>query len=80
MALSVETALVLHLGWYCYQPYMGWLSLCNAVSLYPSIPQTECLQIVYEEMDVHCKLLLFDPNLIIKPLHLNMNNYYFLIP
>lgn len=46
-------------------------------SLYPSIPQTECLQLIYEEMCNHQDLLLFDPNLIIRLLHLNVNYNFF---
>ncbi len=46
-------------------------------SLYPSIPQTECLQIVYQEMWKHQDILPFDPNLIIRLLHLNVNYNYF---
>ena len=46
-------------------------------SLYPSIPQTEMLQVVYEEMIQHRHLLLFDPNLIIQLLHVNINHNYF---
>ncbi len=46
-------------------------------SLYPSIPQTECLEIIYEEMCSHQDLLMFDPNLIIRLLHANVNYNYF---
>ena len=46
-------------------------------SLYPSIPQTEMLQIIYDEMVQHRHLLLFDPNLIIQLLHTNINYNYF---
>lgn len=46
-------------------------------SLYPSIPQSECLQIVYEEMCNHQDLLLFDPNFVVRLLHLNFNYNYF---
>ena len=46
-------------------------------SLFPSIPQDECLSIVYNEMFSKAKLLLFDPNLIIKLLHININSNYF---
>ena len=46
-------------------------------SLYPSIPQAECLSVIYEEMHARKDLLLFTPNLIIKLLHTNMNYNYF---
>ena len=46
-------------------------------SLYPSIPQTECLNIIYDELHQHRHLLLFDPNLIIQLLQINVNNNYF---
>ena len=46
-------------------------------SLYPSIPQSECLNIIYTEMRKHRDLLLTDPNLIIHLLHLNVNYNYF---
>ena len=45
--------------------------------LYPSIPQDECLSIVYDEMHAKSDLLLFDPNLVIKLLHVNVNFNYF---
>ena len=46
-------------------------------SLYPSIPQTECLTILYTEMHKHRQLMLFDPNLIIQLLQTNVNYNYF---
>ena len=46
-------------------------------SLYPSIPQTECLELIYNELHEHSHLLLFDPNLIIQLLHINVNNTFF---
>ncbi len=49
----------------------------DIVSLFPSIPQMECLTIIYEEMSKHQDLLLFDPNLIIQLLQINMFNNYF---
>ena len=50
------------------------LDICN---LYPSIPQTECLNIIYKELHNHKDILLFDPNLIIRLLHLNITNNFF---
>ena len=58
-------------------PTDALLVTIDVVSLYPSIPQTECLQIIYEEMFSHRDLLLLDPNLIMRLLHLNINNNYF---
>ena len=49
----------------------------NIVSLYPSIPQKECLTIIYEEMCLHRELLVFSPNLMIQLLEFNMLNNYF---
>ena len=46
-------------------------------SLYPSIPQTECLDIIYNELHTHSHLLIFDPNLIIRLLHVSINNNFF---
>ena len=46
-------------------------------SLYPSIPQSDCLRTVYEEMNKLRHLLLFEPNLIIQLLHLCVNHNYF---
>lgn len=41
-----------------------------------SIPQEECLQVIYNELHTNRHLLAFDPNLVIKLLHVNMNNTY----
>lgn len=49
----------------------------DIVSLYTSIPQDECLSTVYKEMLTHQNLLIFDPNLIIQLLQINMFNNYF---
>ena len=49
----------------------------DITSLYPSIPQAQCLNIIYEELHTHRHLLTFDPNLIIQLLHVNINNNYF---
>ena len=46
-------------------------------SLYPSIPQSECLNIVYQQMLERRHLILTDPNLIIRLLHVNVNYNYF---
>ena len=46
-------------------------------SLYPSIPQTECLQIIYKELHKQRHLLTFDPNFIIQLLDINVNHNYF---
>jgi hypothetical protein len=49
----------------------------DIISLFPSIPQAECLKIIYEEMCNNQELLIFDPNLIIKLLQINLYNNYF---
>ena len=46
-------------------------------SLYPSIPQTDCLNIIYNQMYKRKDLLLCDPNLIIHLLHTSVNYNYF---
>ena len=46
-------------------------------SLYPSIPQSECLNIVYQQMLDRRHLIFTDPNLIIRLLHVNVNYNYF---
>ncbi len=49
----------------------------DVTSLFPSIPQKECLKIVFEEIQHHLDLLTFDPNLIMQLLNINMHNNYF---
>ena len=49
----------------------------DIVSLFPSIPQTECLQVLCDEMNTHKELLLFNPNLILQLLNINIFNNYF---
>ena len=49
----------------------------DVASLYPSIPQTEMLQIIYDEMYKKRHLILFDPNLIIRLLHTCVNFNFF---
>ena len=46
-------------------------------SLYPSIPQSQCLDRIYTEMHNHSHLFAFDPNLIIRLLYININYNYF---
>ena len=46
-------------------------------SFYPSIPQTECMNIIYDEMHNNRHLIPFNPNLIIQLLHTNINYNYF---
>lgn len=60
-----------------YTPDEAILVTMDVCSLYPSIPQTDMLQVIYEEMQNHRNLMLFDPNLIIRLLHLNINYTYF---
>ena len=49
----------------------------DVTSLYPSIPQSECLQTIHTEMHNHQHLFTVDPNLITRLLHLNINYNYF---
>ena len=60
-----------------YVPDDAILVTIDVNNLYPSIPQTECLAIIYDELHIHRHLLTFNPNLIIKLLHVNINNNYF---
>ena len=46
-------------------------------SLYPSIPQSECVNTIYNEMQANRQLMLFDPNLIVHLLHNNISNNFF---
>ncbi|XP_011407404.1 PREDICTED: uncharacterized protein LOC105314749 [Amphimedon queenslandica] len=46
-------------------------------SLYTSIPQSECLESVRNEMFNHQDLIIFDPDLITHLLSINLNNNYF---
>ena len=52
-------------------------AILDVESLYPSIPQSECLDTVYQEMHTHSHLLTFDPNLITHSLQININYNYF---
>ena len=58
-------------------PHNTILVTVDVKSLYPSIPQTECLNIIYKEMNSHQDLILFDPDLIIQLLQINVENNYF---
>ena len=60
-----------------YVPDEAILVSIDVNSLYPSIPQMECLHFIYNELHSHSHLLTFDPNLIIQLLHININNNYF---
>ena len=60
-----------------FVPDNAFLVSLDVESLYPSIPQTECLDIVYKEMQNHRYALLLDPNLIIQLLHICVNFNYF---
>ena len=46
-------------------------------NLYSSIPQTDMLQTIYQEMVHNRHLLPFEPNMIIRLLHTNINHNYF---
>ena len=60
-----------------YVPDDAILVSMDVCSLYPSIPQTEMLKIIYQEMISNQHLIAFDPNLIIRLLHINVNYTYF---
>ena len=58
-------------------PDNSFLVTLDVVNLYPSIPQEKCLQVIYDELHANRHLLIFDPNLVIKLLHLNISNTFF---
>ena len=49
----------------------------DVVSLYPSIPQSDCLNVIYTEMNTHSDLLAVEPNMLIHLLHIAVNFNYF---
>ena len=49
----------------------------DVISLYPSLPQGECLDIIHREMFEPQELIIFNPNLVTHLLHTNINNNYF---
>ena len=49
----------------------------DVISLYPSIPQGEFLDIIPREMFEQQELIIFNPNLVTHLLHTNINNNYF---
>lgn len=58
-------------------PPKALLATLDIVSLFPSIPQSECLNTVYEEMHTHQNLFALDPNFVIQLLNVNIQNNYF---
>ena len=60
-----------------YIPDNAILVTIDVTSLYPSIPQQECLNIIYNELHNRRDLLTFDPNLTMQLLHININNNCF---
>ena len=70
--LQNSTALSIILE-YLHVPDDAILVSIDVTSLYPSIPQTECLDILYNEMYDQRHLLLLNPNLLIQLLHTNVN-------
>ena len=74
--LHNSTSLV-HLLSRLHLPDNSILVAVDVESLYPSIPQDECLNIIYNEMYRKTDLLISDPNLIIRLLHINVNFNYF---
>ena len=49
----------------------------DIISLFPSIPQSECIKVIHDEMYKHQELIISDPNFITQLLELNMYNNYF---
>ena len=49
----------------------------DVTNLYPSIPQSECLNIIHTEIHTRSYLCIYDPNLITRLLHININHNYF---
>ncbi len=49
----------------------------DIVSLFPSIPRQECLTILNEEIQSHSDLMVFNPNLIMALLELQLKNNFF---
>ena len=74
--LQNSTSLILRLQT-MHIPDTAVLVTVDVESLYPSIPQSECLNIIYEQMQERRHLLLTDPNLIIQLLYVNINFNYF---
>ena len=58
-------------------PENAILVTVDVESLYPSIPQTECLDIIYTQMIEKRHLVLTNPNFIIRLLHICVNHNYF---
>ena len=58
-------------------PKSSFLVSIDVESLYPSIPQTSCLNVVYDQMYKYRHLLLLDPNFLIRLLDKNINYNYF---
>ena len=71
--LRNSTALILSLQ-NLHVPDEAILVTIDVNSLFPSIPQEECLEIIYNELHSHSNLLIFDPNLVI---HISINNNLF---
>ena len=74
--LSNSTSLIIRLQT-LHIPDSAVLVAIDVESLYPLIPQSECLRIIYEQMQERRHLILTDPNLIIRLLHININFNYF---
>ena len=58
-------------------PENAVLVTVDVENLYPAIPETECLKVIYEQMNKKRHLILTNPNLIIRLLHINVNYNYF---
>ena len=75
--LHNSTSLILRLQ-STHIPNSAVLVTVDVESLYPSIPQPECLQVIYEQMLERQHLILIDRNFIIRLLHININYTYFM--
>ena len=57
-------------------PQNAILVSIDVESLRPSILQTDMLEAIYQEMNERRRLLIFNPNLLIRLLHISVNNNY----
>ena len=71
-----STALTLHLQ-DTTVPDDAILVTVDVTNIYPSIPQSECSSIMHAEMHNKSHLFTFDPNIITRLLHNNINHNYF---
>lgn len=58
-------------------PKDSLLLTLDIINLFPSIPLQECLDIIYQELNVNTDLLITNPNLIVQLLSIHMHNNFF---